>query len=521
MTPLPDFETYYRHGISCREAGDYVSAVIAFNQALKIKPDFFDAYYALGLCFLETNNCDQANTCFRAALRLHPNDPGVVADLSLSLFAQGSLQEALEGYRAALALQAPPSGAIYSNYLLCLNYLPGLSPRQRFEEHKKFGEFYQEIAPKPIQLDALPDPGKKINIGYVSSNLCNHALARFLLPILKWTDRSRYAIFCYSNGARQDAMTDKLRSLSENWRMVHGMSDNNVANIIREDALDVLIDLSGHTGENRLGVFAKKPAPVQASYLGYPATTGLAAMDFYITDGTVDPPGQEALYTEKLARLENCFCCYEPDEASLPVNDAPIQSNGFVTFGSLHTLSRLNDEVIDLWSAVLSDIRCSRLFMARNTLTGSALTRISARFDKNGIDPKRIEMRRKPPTQGYLTWYHEIDISLDTFPWSGHTTACESLWMGVPVITLLGENHAGRMVAGILKAVGMDDWTAQSREEYRDLAVKAAGDIAGLVYLRRTVRDRMRKSGLCDGEKFVKSLERAYITMWKACCAST
>jgi len=517
---MPDFETYYRHGISCREAGDYVSAVIAFNQALKIKPDFFDAYYAAGLCFLETNNCDQANTCFRAALRLHPHDPGVVADLSLSLFAQGNLREALEGYRAALALQAPLSCAIYSNYLLCLNYLPELSLRQRFEEHKKFGEFYQGIAPQSLTLATLSDPGKKIKVGYISSNLCKHALARFLLPILKWTDRDKYAVYCYSNGAQKDPMTDKLRSLSENWRVVHGLSDDNVADMIREDALDILVDLSGHTGENRLGVFAKKPAPVQASYLGYPATTGLAAMDFYITDGTTDPPGQEALYTEKLVRLENCFCCYEPDEASLPVNDAPIQTNGFVTFGSLHTLSRLNDEVIDLWSAVLSDIPCSRLFMARNTLTGSALTRISARFEKNGIDPKRIEMRRKPPPQGYLAWYHEIDISLDTFPWSGHTTACESLWMGVPVITLSGENHAGRMVTSILKAVGMDDWTTQSREEYRNLAVKAAGDITGLIDLRHTVRDRMRKSGLCDGEKFVKSLERAYITMWKTYCPS-
>jgi protein O-GlcNAc transferase len=514
-------EAYCYLGKAQNALGAYSAAIDSYKKALKINPDFFEAYYHLGTCLIEINNFDQAIACFKSALLVRPNDPDAIADLSLSKFAIGDLTEAEQGFRTALKLGSRPCARIHSNLLLCINYMPEYSPGHLSNEHREYGHVFNVRSPQPARFTNSPDPQRKIRVGYVSADFCDHAVSRFILPLLRWHDKDQYGNFCYSNGARSDAMTTRLKSLSDNWRDIHNLSDEQATAMIKEDGIDILVDLSGHTGKNRLPLFAKKTAPVQASYLGYPNTTGLAAMDYYIADALVDPAGQELFYTENLFRLDKCFCCYEPNQDGPPVNGLPAKENGHITFGSLHTLSRLNNEVIDLWCNVLNAIPDSRLFIARNTLIGSAAERLLMRFEKKGIAGERIDMRCKPPKEGYLAWFHKIDVALDTLPWSGHTTACEALWMGVPVVTLCGDRHAGRMVASILTNAGMEDWVTHSREEYCDRAQKAAGDIEVLSALRSGLRSRMLRSDVCNGKDFVPGLESAYRSMWKKWCEKT
>jgi predicted O-linked N-acetylglucosamine transferase (SPINDLY family) len=513
-------EAYCYLGNAQYALSDYKAAIASFQRGIMINPDFFEAHYHLGVCLIETNDFGPAIASFKNALRIRPNDPQALADLSLSKFAIGELTEAEKGFRTAIKQGRLPCARIHSNLLLCINYMPEYSPGQLCNEHREYGHLFNVRSSQPARFTNNPDPQRKIRIGYVSADFCDHALSRFILPILGRYNKDLFENYCYSNGTRYDSMTTRLKALSNNWRDIHNLSDEQAYAMIKEDGIDILVDLSGHTGKNRLPLFAGKPAPVQASYLGYPNTTGLAAMDYYITDSLVNPAGQEPFFTEKLFRLDKCFCCYEPDRGSPQVNDLPAKARGHVTFGSLHTLSRLNDGVIDLWCQVLSAIPGSRLFIARNSLQGSVVARLLARFEKNGIAGDRIDMRHNAPREGYPAWFHEIDVALDTFPWSGHTTACEALWMGVPVITLCGDRHAGRMVASVLTATGMDDWIAHSREEYCTLARKAAHDIESLNNLRSGLRNRMLKSNLCNGKDFSAALEKAFRSMWTEWCAS-
>lgn len=498
--------------------GDLSAAIASYKQAIKINPDFFEAYYNFGTCLIEANKFDQAIACFKSAILLRPNDAQTIADSGLAKFATGDIVEAEKAFRLALEQGIRPNARIFSNFLLCINYMPEYSPAQLYKEHLEFGKAFNIPGSRSGRFVHNPGTDRKLRIGYVSADFCGHAISRFMVPVLQWHAKDLVETFCYSNGARCDAVTGQFEALSDYWRDIHRASDEQAAEMIRADGIDILVDLSGHTGKNRIPMFAQKPAPIQALYLGYPNTTGLSSMDYYITDAFVDPPGQEEFFTEKLVRLGKCFCCYEPAHVAPVVNVLPAYKRGFVTFGSLHTLSRLNNEVLDLWCQVLLAIPRSRLFIARNTLVGSAVQRLAAIFEKNGVSGDRIDMRSNPPSEGYLGWFHEIDIALDTFPWSGHTTACEALWMGVPVVTLCGDRHAGRMVAGILTNAGLEDWVMHSREEYCRRAQQAAGDIENLGRLRSGLRSRMRESDLCNGKDFAIEIEKAYRSMWKNWC---
>ncbi|MGB7566892.1 MAG: tetratricopeptide repeat protein [Chitinivibrionales bacterium] len=515
------FEAYCYLGNAQSSLREYNAAIDSYKKALRINPDFFEAYYHLGICLMELNNFDQAIACLKSAVELRPNDPQAIADLSLSKFAIGDLAEAEQGFRSALKQGSQQLARIWSNLLLCINYMPEFSPAQLYSEHKEYGRVFNIGGPHSDHFSNDRNPDRKIRIGYVSADFCDHAISKFILPLLRWHNKDRYGNFCYSNGTRFDTMTTRLKNQSDNWRDIHNLSDERAIAMIKEDGIDILVDLSGHTGQNRLSLFARKPAPVQVSYLGYPNTTGLSAIDYYVTDGLVDPPGQELFFTERLVRLGKCFCCYCPDQDSTLVSGLPAKEKGHLTFGSLHTLSRLNDEVIDLWCRVLNAMPGSRMLIARNTLKGSVVERLSARFEKNGVSRQRIDMRNMPPQTGYPAWFHEIDIALDTFPWSGHTTACEALWMGVPVVTLRGDRHAGRMVSSILANSGMEDWITHSREEYCDRAKKAASDIENLVSLRKNLRGRMLESDLCNGKEFAEDLEKTFRSMWKEWCGKT
>jgi predicted O-linked N-acetylglucosamine transferase (SPINDLY family) len=317
-------------------------------------------------------------------------------------------------------------------------------------------------------------------------------------------------------------MTARLKNLSRDWRSINGMTDLEASDLIKADDIDILVDLAGHTAKSRLRLFAYQPAPIQVTYLGYPYTTGMATMQYRLTDAVADPPDEPASHIEELWRLPGGFCCYAPPPKSPDVGPSPAQQKGHVTFGSLHALHRLNPGVIDLWSAILRAVPTAHLLIFRHTLQGKMKEGLLKQFTDRGIDPGRIELRHgfsRDDTSRYLEVYNDVDIALDTFPWSGHTTACEAMWMGVPVITLRGTRHAGRMVASVLTQIGMTDMIAETPEQYLEKAVQVAQDIDALARLRGEMRSRLQNSPLCDGKAFTRNLEAAYREMWNRWCA--
>jgi protein O-GlcNAc transferase len=501
-----------------RLQGDFKTAIASLRHAVNINPDSYDAHFALGNCLRDTDALDEALLFFQTAVRLRPDSIPAHSDCGEALQTAGRLADAELHFQTAVELSEGKCARAYSNLLLCMNYNPDYEPGFLYKKHLEFGRVFDEAPGIPEKSTAELQPFKKLRIGYVSADFCNHPAARFLEPVLLNHDKNGFDVFCYSDVVKPDAVTGRCKNATLNWRDIRGRDDQKVEQAIRDDHIDILIDCSGHTGGNRLPAFAGKPAPIQISYLGYPMTTGLCALDYYLTDLIADPAPDASLFTEKLIRPGPCFCTYLPSENAPDVQSLPAKRNGFVTFGSLHPLARLNDRVIDLWAGVLKAVPGSHLHIVRTTLTGAARMNLEKMFVLNGVDLHRIEFGHEIPATGHLALYHGIDVSLDTFPWSGHTTACESLWMGVPVITLQGNRHAGRMVTSILKNMGIDDWVAGSCEDYLRIATEKASSIEDLISLRARLRETMASSDVCNAVKFTRNLEAAYRKIWIEYC---
>jgi predicted O-linked N-acetylglucosamine transferase (SPINDLY family) len=325
-------------------------------------------------------------------------------------------------------------------------------------------------------------------------------------------------VFCYAEVTAPDHVTERLRALAHHWRVTPGLSDTELAKQVRSDGIDVLVDLAGHLAGGRLEAFALRPAPVQVGYLGYPGTTGLPAIAYRITDAVADPPGGEDHHSEELIRLPGSFCCYAPP-APVDPGAPPSLPSGVVTFGSLHKLERLNDRVLALWARVLEAVPGSRLLLCRHTLRGSTANLLRQRCTAAGIPAERLEVGMAEPVgMRHLEAYRRIDVALDTFPWSGHTTACEALWAGVPVVSLRGTRHAGRMVASVLTALGLADLVADTPDDYVRIATDLAADGARRALWRKELPERMLASPLCDGAAFTRGLEAAYRSLWQRWC---
>jgi protein O-GlcNAc transferase len=506
----------------------FSEALANYQQALDLQPQDPKAYYNLAIALREQGRVEEAEAYFRQAVRLKPDYVQAHSQLGAVLQEQGRLDEALASFQDAIRLQ-PTDRDARSMYLFCLNFLPQADPEFVFAEHCRWEAEKGSGIISATAIDTnhclatearrkrLPTPFRSLRVGYVSPNLCRHVLARFLEPILTHHDPQQVQAICYAEVAAADDVTARLRSLSHGWRRTYGLTDAQVIDLVRGDAIDILVDLAGHTGGSRLGVFACKPAPLQASYLGYPNTTGLSTIDYWLTDAVADPPGEPSRHTEELVRLPGGFCCYQPAEEAPEVNLLPALRAGHVTFGSLHKLAKLNAAVLDLWCGILRAIPSSRLLVFRHTLGERTKDNLARQFLDQGIPRDRLELRHAaaPGHNPHLRLYAEIDISLDPFPWSGHATACEALWMGVPVITLYGATHAGRMVASVLTRLGLTELITHSPREYLERAVQVVGDLDRLADLRARLRDMMKNSPLCDGERFTRNLEAAYRAMWQ------
>lgn len=508
---------HYNLGNALYELGQSDEALACFETTVALKPDYAEAHNNLGNIHRGRDQLDEALHWFSTACRLNPQHAVAHNNRASVLQSLGRLPEAIADYQTSRRL-APRDAATHSNLLVAANYAVDLSPQQLYELHRDWARQHAERQ-RPLAHRCRPDYQRRLRIGYCSPDFRAHPVAHFFLPLLTSHDRDAVEVSCYSNTPRPDRTTEHLRSLADRWRDVRRLSDAELAETVAADEIDILVDLAGHTARNRLLAFAAKPAPVQVSFLGYPNTTGLSSIDYRLTDAITDPPGEPRAHSESLVHLPSSFCCYAPVDFDITPKSLPADRRGAITFGSLHNLAKLNRHVIAAWSAVLRSVPRSRLLIARTTLSASAGERLLAEFAQLGVAGARVELRRLPTTPGgHLQAYHDIDIILDTFPWSGHTTTCEALWMGVPVLTLRGDRHAARMGASLMTHLGLNDWIAASATEYVDMAAPLAADLPRLRELRATLRPRLLSSPICDGPRFAAAVEAAFRAMWQRWC---
>ena len=447
---------------------------------------------------------------------MDPDHLGALTNLGNAYKDQGFAEAAIAAYRKALALR-PDDAAVHSNLLLAMQYESSADPGAMLEEARRYarqheGPFAVTTGPRPTR----PLPGRRLRIGYVSANLREHPLCFFLEPILAAHDHKSFEIYCYDALMKPDSVTERLKGYADMWRSLVDLADPQAVELIRRDEIDILVDLDGHTGGNRLPVFAQKPAPIQVSYLGYLGTTGLAAMDYYLTDAHADPRGQtDCHYQEQLVRLPECAFCYRAGPAPEVNDEPPSRQSGYVTFGCLNNPAKVTDEVLSLWCKVLAAVPGSRLMIATGG-SRRAEERIRAALSRHEISPERLLLVGRSATRmDYLRLYHAVDIGLDPFPYNGVTTTCDALWMGVPVISLAGRMNVSRQGVRFLRSVGLGELLGETPDDYVRIAVDLASDLHRLAALRAGLRERMSRSPLMNSQRLTRDLEAAYHAMWE------
>jgi predicted O-linked N-acetylglucosamine transferase (SPINDLY family) len=487
------------------------------REALQLRPGDADAHNGLGNALSALGRLDEAAAAYREAARLRSDWSVPVYNLGVALQGQGLLAASRAAFAEALR-QNPADHVAHSTFVGSLLFDPETDGERLIAEGRRWAEAHAPAPEAPAAHPNAPDPDRRLRVGYVSPDFRSHAVAFFLTPVLEQHDADAVEVFCYADVAAPDETTVRLHGLGNNWRGTWGLTDEELETLVRRDGIDVLVDLGGHLAHNRLRLFARSPAPVQVSWLGYPAGTGVPAIDRRLTDAVCDPPDEEA--GEALVRLPGPFCCYGPPLHVPQRTDLPSGESGVVTFGSLHKLEKLGDGVLDLWAQIVREVPNSCLLLCRNTLQGATAGLWRVRLAQRGLPPERVDLRHVVPVGlQHLRVYDGIDVALDCFPWSGHTTACEALWMGVPVVSLRGRLCAGRMVASVLETVGLDELVAETPDDYRRIGVELARDAARRKRLRETLRMRMLRSPLCDKAAFTRGLEGAYRGLWRNWCA--
>jgi predicted O-linked N-acetylglucosamine transferase (SPINDLY family) len=517
----PDYaEAHYNLGITLQAAGRLGEAIAAYMRALEIRSDYTKAHNNLGSALARVGQFDAAIATLRQAIGLKPDFAKAHNNLGNALRDTGQFDEAIAAYRRAIGLK-PDFAEAHRNLIFMMNYLPGCDAKLTYEEHCRWSQQHAEPLKKFLQPHANErDPDRRLRIGYVSGDFQRHSVGYFLPALLEHHDRQFGDVFCYCNLQVFDDFTNRMKRACGHWQNIFGLSDQETASLIRSDAIDILVDLSGHTAGNRLAVFALKPAPVQVTYLGYPNTTGMTAMDYRLTDALADPPGMnDELNVEILWRLPGCAWCYDPVEAA---PDVQVRGNGPVTFGCFNAFAKINEPLAAIWAQLLERVAGSRLLLkSAGAGAASAQRLLAEQFAKYGIFGERIEMRGwLADPRGHLSLYGQLDIALDTYPYNGTTTTCEALWMGVPVVSLAGKTHISRVGVSLLHNVGLPELIAQSPEKYVQIAADLAGDLPRLAELRRTMRDRMKASPLMDAPRFARNIESAYRQMWRNWCES-
>lgn len=489
-----------------------------FRRAIQINPDSAKDYDNLGGAIVTQGRYREALECYERALELDPNSAEAHNDIGTALELIGDLDGSTEHFRTTLELR-PGFVECFSNLLFGLGYKPDLDPAEHLRIHREWAERYE--APRlaePVSHRNVENPDRKLRVGYVSPDFRTHSVAYFIEPILEAHDRNEYEVYCYSDVASPDAITHRMEKLPVVWRPIFGKGDDEVSDLILGDGIDILVDLAGHTGRNRLLVFARRPAPIQMAWIGYPNTTGLQSIEYRITDEWADPePYADTIHSEQLLRLPSGFNCYLPPADSPPVSPLPASHAGSVTFGSFNNFAKINAKVIETWAEILKLTPGSRLLVKCKQM-GDAWVRekLGNQFRDLGIrEDQLLLLSHIAQTAGHLDAYNLVDVGLDSFPFNGATTSFEALWMGVPIVTLAGDRHAARVGVSILHRLGLDDLIANTSEDYIEIAASLAGRLEELAALRSSMRGRMTESGLTDAVRTTREVEDAYRRAWR------
>ena len=551
--PPPDAETFYKVADALKKMGQPVGAITCFRHAVELASENGEYHNSLGCALKECGQLDEAASCFRRAIELKPERIDAHSNLAGVLLDQGKLAEAIAGFQRALELQpalaaalnglgctfkeqgrlteamdcfreatqAEPTFAVLrSNLLYGMQYRDGVTCEQLAEAHEE----YEELLAAPLAKtwrphDNLRDPDRRLRLGFLTPDFRQHPVATFLIRTLENLDREACDIVAYCHHVLADKVTERFRNVVTTWRDVRGHSDEQLVELIREDGMDVLFDLAGHSGQNRLLIFARKPAPIQITWIGYEGTTGLAAMDYLLADRYVLPEGTESYYREKVVRMPEGYVCFDAPAAAPPVASLPAQDKGYVTFGCFNNVLKITPEVVSLWSEILRRVPDSQLVLKYKSFRDETVRRrFLEAFGDQQVAPERLVLLSHSSYADYLAAYQQVDIALDTRPFSGSATTCDALWMGVPVITWPGETFASRHTFSHLSNIGLFETIAESREDYIERAVSLAGDLPRLAALRSGLRDRMAASPLCDGRRFAANLLPLLRDLWRQWC---
>jgi predicted O-linked N-acetylglucosamine transferase (SPINDLY family) len=506
-------------GDALRKSGQLESAAGSYQNAIRIDPAFAQARSGLGLTLYLLGRFRQAIEHLQIAIRLDPRNSDSNSNLMLCHVRLAEHQPALAAARRAVEIE-PANPEFHSHLISLMNYVQWDDPAAILQESRKWDQRHGK-ALRNIVPGNNRDPDRPLRIAYISPDFKDHPVAFFLEPVLANHDRRQFSIACYALVRNPDAVTERMKSSVDLWRSTVGLSDGAIADQIRADGVDILIDLCGHLVDNRLVVLAQKPAPIQISWLGYPNTTGLAAIEYRLTDSLADPVGSsEPFYSEKLLRLPGAFFVYRPPSDAPPVAPLPMLTSGRVTFGSFNNLTKITSPVADLWAKLLRSMPDARLLLAG--LAGDRAQQARAMFHQRGVGDSQLEIVGWMSFREYLETFGRVDIALDPFPWTGHTTTCHSLWMGVPVVSLAGRTALSRAGMSVMGNLGMAaGWVAQSPAEYLAIAQSWAKNPSGLAEIRPGLRQRMEFSSLLDAPRFTTGLERILRDLWQEWCRQT
>ena len=521
ITIAPEYaEAHYNLGNVYKDLGNWDEALASYNKAISIKPDYAEAHNNLGNVYNDLGSWDEALASYNKAISIKPDYAGAYNNLGSVYKNLGNWVEALASYNKAISIK-PDYALAHSSLLFSEQYRPGHSAKSLFELHCKWDERHGQN----FRLDwpihgNVPEPERKLRIGFVSPDLGRHPVGYFTVLLLENLSGHKIETICYSDRIGDD-LTKRIKSAANVWRDTHNVFDEDLSQIITSDEIDILIDLSGHSANNRLLVFARKPAPVQVTWAGYVGTTGLSAMDYLVSDMYSTREEEEPYYREKIIRMPDGWLCYEPPDFAPNVGPLPSNRNGSITFCSFNNPAKINEEVVSVWARILDGVVNSRLLIKYKGIDSKAcIERLTAMFEAKGINQTRLVLEGPSPHAELLGRYNDVDIALDPFPYSGGLTTYEALWMGVPVITVPGETFASRHSQSHLSTIGLPELVARNRDDYVKLAVELANDGDRLTSLRANLRETMASSPICDGENFAAGFATIMREIWRNWCLS-
>jgi predicted O-linked N-acetylglucosamine transferase (SPINDLY family) len=511
-------EAHMNLGTALYHQGRLAEAVHAYNRAIELRPDHTKAHNNLGNALIALGRPDEAIIAIKRAIELKPMFAEAHNTLGNALKEKALLGEALACFRRAVELK-PTFHWAACNLIYNLHFHPDYDAPAILAEHRRWdAQFAAPLAHSIPPHCNDPAPDRRLRIGYVSPDFRVHPVGRFILPLFESHDHANFEIFCYASLMLSDAITSRCRARADVWREVYGFSDEQVAHAIRQDRIDILVDLTMHMANTRILIFARKPAPVQVTYLAYCGTTGLSTMDYRLTDPYLDPPRNEVQpYSEESIHLPETYWCYQPLIETPSVNALPALESGQITFGCLNNFCKVSEPTLEAWSQLLRALPGARLLL--HAPSGSHRERVRSVLSQNGIAPDRLMFVGLLPVEEYFRIHGQIDVALDPFPYGGGTTTCDALWMGVPVVSLAGRTAVGRGGLSILSNLGLSELVARDVPQYVHIARDLARDRPRLIALRAGLRDRMRQSPLMDAPRFARGIEAAYRRMWQRWCA--